>query len=124
MELPAFDLPKLRRTLNAPRRRCGNLRGGCFLMMSFLLSAFSRAQEGPPPRTPMAAWKQAYFTPEQLADGTSDDTAAPQGDGWVNLLKYAFAMQPFELPSAWMPRPALEDGHLTLSYHRPIYIGD
>ena len=72
----------------------------------------------------MAAWKHAYFTPEQLADGTSDDAAAPLADGWGNLLKYAFAMQPFDLPSAWLPQTTLEDGHLTLSYHRPLYIGD
>lgn len=72
----------------------------------------------------MAAWKGAYFTPTQLADGTSDDTFDPQGDGCVNLLKYAFALRPDRRPFPWLPHIVSEAGHLTLSYHRPIIVSD
>ena len=72
----------------------------------------------------MAAWKGAWFSPAQLADGTSDDAFDPQGDGYANLLKYAFGLGPFDQPFTLQPQAVLEGGHLTLSYQRLTAVSD
>ncbi len=47
------------------------------------------------PTEDFAAWQQAYFTPDQLADNTfSGPNADPDGDGVPNLLEFAFNLDP------------------------------
>lgn len=46
-------------------------------------------------RMTFATWRPAFFSPSQLADpAVSGMTADPDGDGVVNLLEYAFDMNP------------------------------
>ncbi len=46
-------------------------------------------------RTTFATWRTAFFSPSQLADpAVSGMMADPDGDGVVNLLEYAFNMNP------------------------------
>jgi autotransporter-associated beta strand protein len=47
-------------------------------------------------QTPWGSWQTQYFSGTQLADpSVSGPTAAPNGDGVPNLIKYAFGMSPF-----------------------------
>ena len=47
------------------------------------------------PAEDFAAWRSAYFTPDQIADAaTSGPNADPDGDGVTNLLEFAFNLDP------------------------------
>ena len=47
------------------------------------------------PTESFADWQAAYFTPDQIADATvSGPTADPDADGIVNLLEFAFNLDP------------------------------
>ena len=47
------------------------------------------------PAEDFAAWQQAYFTPDQIADdATGGPNADPDGDGVSNLLEFAFNLDP------------------------------
>ncbi len=62
-----------------------------------------------------AAWQAQYFSAAQQADPTvSDPSAAPQGDGVSNLLKYVFNINPAQTMSAG-DRAALPTGAITTS---------
>ena len=69
--------------------------------------------------TPFQAWKASYFTASELADDAiSGDLADPAHDGIVNLLKYALALEP-HIASVWgLPRTAVTNGFLTLTYRQ------
>ena len=79
------------------------------------------------PATTFAHWRQARFTPAQLADGTvSGPTGDPTKSGLGNLLRYAFNAEPFAGGRNVLPVTASElsasDGkrHLTFTYRQRI----
>ena len=45
---------------------------------------------------PFTTWQELHFTPAQIADGTAAFTFDPEDDGIVNLIEYAFGMDPWE----------------------------
>jgi hypothetical protein len=59
-------------------------------------SPFATAQTGPDDEPPanLVAWKIANFSPEELRDGTSDDSRDLRHDGLPNLLRYALGLSP------------------------------
>ena len=62
-----------------------------------------------------AAWQTQYFSAAQQADpSVSDPSAAPQGDGVSNLLKYAFNINPAQ-PMSASDRAALPAFAITMS---------
>ncbi len=72
---------------------------------------------------PYSAWRFARFSTAQLADPlVSGDTADPDGDGIVNLLEYAFGLEPLSADSPAtaaerLPAVTLDaQNHLNLSY--------
>ena len=46
--------------------------------------------------TSFDAWRNLAFTPTQIAAGQFADAADPDGDGWKNLLEYAFGSDPMQ----------------------------
>jgi len=54
----------------------------------------SPGSDSPPEN--LIEWKLRYFSPEELADGTSDDTAIIADTGVANLLRYALGFGPRE----------------------------
>ncbi len=67
--------------------------------------------------TTFALWQQAKFTPAELADASiSGPNADPDQDGIVNLLEYAFGLEP-KVPNAnAAPTGAITNGYFTLTY--------
>ena len=66
-------------------------------------------------------WKGCHFTAAQFHDtALAGPLAAPAGDGVANLLKHAFALDPWSV----QPPPAgtlgLADNRLQFEYHRPV----
>jgi hypothetical protein len=64
-----------------------------------------------PADPPIAAWRRAHFSGEALADPTMETSlwgldADPDGDGTINLLEYAFDLDPLTPDIAGLPRPA------------------
>ncbi len=71
-----------------------------------------------PPNT-FAAWQAIKFTPAQLADPAfSGQNADPDHDGLPNLLEYAFFREPRTADFTAIPKGALTNGFLTLTYPR------
>jgi hypothetical protein len=65
---------------------------------------------------PLGTWRQTYFgTPEN--SGSAADNADPDGDGWVNLLEYAFNTDP-NAPNGSPLSYAVTGGHLTVTFKR------
>ena len=60
--------------------------------------SFMTAQSGQEDESPtnLVAWKIAHFSPDELRDGTSDDSRELQHDGLPNLLRYALGLSPRE----------------------------
>ena len=74
-----------------------------------------------------ATWWRAQFTAAERADSSvAGDDADPDGDGRVNLLEYALGSSARDATDgrANEPAPAIEAGHLSLSYIRPEGRGD
>lgn len=68
---------------------------------------------------PIDAWRFTRFTPAELLDpGLSGDDADPEPDGIVNLLEYAFGLEPKSPDTAGTPAPAEENQHLALTYRK------
>lgn len=66
---------------------------------------------------PLESWRQARFTPEQLASlSVSAASADPDGDGLVNAVEFAMGLDP--LVTDARPRMELDDDQLTLTYRR------
>jgi hypothetical protein len=71
--------------------------------------------------TPFEQWRQARFTPAQLAEPLfSGDAADPDGDGLANLLEYALDLDPLSAASATATITGLEPGtgRLSLTFRR------
>jgi len=66
------------------------------------------------------SWAASHFSPAELEDPTISGPLAdaPDHDGAVNLLEYAFALEPKTQDAASMPVVGLEAGHLTLTYRQ------
>jgi hypothetical protein len=65
-------------------------------------------------------WRTGFFTAAQLADtATSGPAADPDQDGVVNLVEYAFGMNPTSNTSAAVPGLVLSGGNATMSYTQP-----
>jgi len=83
------------------------------LLSTLCLSRGDDDPDPPPVYSSLAEWKQAMFSREALADGTSDDDASPAGDEIPNLLKYAFDLNPFDSSgSSPFTEPDIENNHL------------
>lgn len=54
------------------------------------------AEKSATPLSSFDAWRDLAFTPAQIAAGQSTDAADPDGDGWKNLLEYAFGSDPMQ----------------------------
>ena len=64
-----------------------------------------------------AYWVGTYFTSGELADaGVSGPLADPDRDGVPNLLEYAFGTNPKTPNRSGLPRVAVENGYLTITY--------
>ena len=75
--------------------------------------------------TTLASWKLQHFTvPEQGNPAASGDDADPDGDGIVNLLEYAFHLDP-KVPSGGNPATASSDAtYFSIIYPRRIAATD
>lgn len=66
----------------------------------------------------LAAWRARHFgNPEQAAAGGDD--ADPDHDGMVNLIEYAFAMDPAASDASLLPKAVVKDGHLVFEFTAP-----
>jgi hypothetical protein len=66
---------------------------------------------------PFDAWRFAHFTASELANAAiSGDTADPDVDGIVNLLEYAFNLDPKIASGAGLPTQSLDQNHLALTF--------
>jgi len=67
-------------------------------ILSGLFVSLSHGQSPEPDSPPenLIEWKLRYFSPEELADGTSDDTATIADTGVANLMRYALGFGPRE----------------------------
>ncbi len=65
------------------------------------------------PATPLELWRQQYFG-AMANSGNSADLADPDGDGVVNLLEYAFGLNPTQSASRQLPAVIVAAG--TLGY--------
>ncbi|NQX00346.1 Ig-like domain repeat protein, partial [bacterium] len=70
--------------------------------------------------TPYEAWQAAFFSPADLADeARSSPNADPDGDGYQNLMEYAFNTDPLLAGNAGMPIVSRDgDGLLRISFQR------
>ena len=66
--------------------------------------------------TPIASWRQAHFG-TACNCGMAADTADPDGDGLVNIVEYAFNLDPLT-SSPYPINFALVNNHLTLTSKR------
>jgi hypothetical protein len=68
---------------------------------------------------PIDAWRASRFTPAELADpGLGGDGADPDGDGVVNLLEYAFGLEPKTPDTTGFPAATQDAGCLAITYRR------
>ncbi len=68
---------------------------------------------------PIDAWRFSRFTAAELLDpSVSGDGADPELDGIVNLLEYAFGLEPKSPDATGVPTPTEESGHLAITYRR------
>lgn len=71
--------------------------------------------------TTFAQWAGANFLEEDLADESiSGPSAAPAGDGIPNIVKYAFALDPYESGRDGLPELQTVDDTWQLSYPRRL----
>lgn len=67
-----------------------------------------------------AAWAQAKFTPEELADSNlSGPTAVYSQDGLPNLVKFALGLEPKQAITSGLPAVAVTPTEWTYTYSRP-----
>ena len=72
--------------------------------------------------TGLQAWRDRYFH-LPYGTGNADDGANPAHDGIVNLMKYAFGLDPTVAVSpAELPRPVLGESDFVLSFTEPAGI--
>jgi hypothetical protein len=68
---------------------------------------------------PYATWQSIWFTAEEFtAGGIAGDTDDPDADGIVNLLEYAWAMDPRTPDTTGFPGGGVTGQYLTLSYRQ------
>ncbi len=66
-------------------------------------------------------WKGCHFTAAQFHDpALAGPLAAPAGDGVANLLKHAFALDPWSVQPPPAGTVGLADNRLQFEYHRPV----
>jgi PKD repeat protein len=69
--------------------------------------------------TTFALWQQAKFTASELANpAISGPAADPDHDGIVNLLEYAFGLEPKVPDASGVPAGAITNGYFTLTYNQ------
>lgn len=67
-----------------------------------------------------AAWKARNFSTQEQADPTiSGENANPAGDGIINLMKYALAIDPHQNGTAQLPTVTNDGYYLYLTYRVP-----
>jgi autotransporter-associated beta strand protein len=67
--------------------------------------------------TPIQTWRQIYFgTPDNA--GNAADLANPAGDGVVNLIKYALALDPTKASTTGLPTVSNAAGFLKITFNR------
>lgn len=72
----------------------------------------------PPPEN-LVEWKLSHFTPQELADGTSDDAVSVDDEGVPNLLRYALGYGPRDpIPTLVSIKPTGE--LLQITFHPPL----
>jgi hypothetical protein len=70
-------------------------------------------------------WQTANFTPAQLANtAVSGAVVDPDGDGLSNLAEYIFLGSPLTPDKGLIPRGAVADNHLTLTYRERANLTD
>ncbi len=68
---------------------------------------------------PIDQWRFKRFTTGELADASiSGDDADPDQDGIVNVLEYAFGLNPRTPDASGQPQATIEADHLTLHYQQ------
>ena len=71
---------------------------------------------------PADAWRFGRFGVDAGNSLIAGDLADPDGDGLVNLLEYAFALEPFAVNAP--AEPSLVDGRLSITYRRNLLAPD
>lgn len=74
--------------------------------------------------TPTDHWRLVHFGANANTAAISGDLANPSGDGVVNLLKYAFGLDPALSGNSGLPVLANDGAYLTLTYTRVIADSD
>jgi autotransporter-associated beta strand protein len=73
--------------------------------------------------TPIQTWRQLHFgTPVNA--GNAADLANPAGDGIVNLIKYALAMDPTKASTTGLPTVSVAAGFLKITFNRNLSATD
>ncbi len=83
----------------------------------FLIDGFSFITE--PDHRDYTNWKKKAFSTQQLSDtSVSGYLCDPDGDGMINLLEYAFYLEPTKFNKAGKPNHGQRDGYLTMTYRQ------
>ena len=70
-------------------------------------------------------WQRAHFSEDEIADTSiSAWSAAPVGDGVVNLLKYALGLDPWAAAGGGVVELSQDAGKASLTYSRPAALTD
>ena len=80
------------------------------------LRSYSMTITGPELGTPFSQWQTTYFSGDAGDPLIAGPTADPSGDGVVNLLKYAFDLDPTQKSNAGLPTIGQNGGDLTLTF--------
>jgi fibronectin type 3 domain-containing protein len=74
------------------------------------------AQVSATPNVTYAAWQALYFTSQQIAAGLANPNSDANGDGFKNILAYAFNVSPFANIAGALPAAQVVNGYLTLTF--------
>ena len=75
--------------------------------------------------TPIDAWRLAQFGADSNTPSIAGNAATPAGDGVSNLMKYALGLDPHAVAnSTSLPAVPTENGHLSLTFKRPVGVSD
>lgn len=80
--------------------------------------AFSYTRSSPP-LTPLEAWRVLYFNSRENS-GDAADTFDYDHDGLVNIVEYAFGLDPKQGGSVALPVPQLSGGSFGVTFTQPV----